>query len=122
MDGFSKFLGTVQMTSIAIGNNGRMSMRAGKNERIGASGETKVKAKFEDLEWGTNYNHEHDLGTDLWLHARDARRFDLGVLVGAQVKSSDDGDGSYFSRPTAGDEVEGWWYSESAQDHFKYWT
>ena len=122
MDGFSKFLGTVQMTSIAIGNNGRMSMRAGKNERIGASGETKVKAKFEDLEWGTNYNHEHDLGTDLWLHARDARRFDLGVLVGAQVKSSDDGDGSYFSRPTTGDEVEGWWYSESAQDHFKYWT
>lgn len=99
-----------------------MAMRAGKNERIGASGETKVKAKFEDLEWGANFNHEHDLGTDLWLHARDARRFDVGALVGAQVKSSDDEDGSYFSRPTTGEEVEGWWYAESAQDHFKYWT
>ncbi|WP_270242055.1 DUF4365 domain-containing protein, partial [Kocuria marina] len=71
-----------------------MTMRAGRNERIGASGETKVKAKFEDLGWGASPNPtEHDLGTDLWVHARDARRFDLGVIVGVQVKSSDDGGG-----------------------------
>lgn len=104
-------------------DNGHMTMRAGRNERIGASGETKVKAKFEDLGWGASPNPtEHDLGTDLWVHARDARRFDLGVLVGVQVKSSDDGGGSYFSHPTTKNEVEGYWYSESDQDHFKYWT
>lgn len=97
-------------------------MRAGKTERIGTSGQSKVKAKFEDLEWGVNPNDDHDLGTDLWLQARDARRFDLGALAGAQVKSSDDGNGSYFSRPTSDKEVDGWWYSESVQDHFKYWT
>ena len=99
-----------------------MAMRASENERKGTAGQTKVKAKFEDLGWGANPNDDHDLGTDLWLHARDARRFDLGALVGAQVKSSDDEDGSYFSRPTGKNEVKGWWYSESSQDHFKYWT
>ncbi|WP_426733249.1 DUF4365 domain-containing protein [Glutamicibacter sp. 2E12] len=99
-----------------------MAMRAGKTERIGTSGQSKVKAKFEDLEWGANPNDDHDLGTDLWLQARDERRFDLGALVGAQVKSSDDASCSYFSRPSAAGEVDGWWYSESDQDHFKYWT
>ncbi len=103
-------------------HNGNMAMRAGKTERIGTSGQSKVKAKFEDLEWGANPNDDHDLGTDLWLHARDERRFDLGVLVGAQIKSSDDGDGSYFSSPSAAGEPDGWWYYESDQDHFKYWT
>lgn len=103
-------------------NNASMAMRASENERKGTAGQTKVKAKFEDLGWGANPNDDHDLGTDLWLHARDARRFDLGALVGAQVKSSDDEGGSYFTRPTGKNDVEGWWYSESSQDHFKYWT
>lgn len=99
-----------------------MVMRASKTERIGTAGQSRVKADFEDLEWGVNPNHDHDLGTDLWLQARDGRRFDLGALVGVQVKSSDDVDGSYFSRPAVIDNLEGWWYSESKQDHFKYWT
>lgn len=46
-----------------------------------------AKANFELLGWGAVENTTHDLGTDLFLMARDNRRFDLGLLVGAQVKN-----------------------------------
>lgn len=72
------------------------------------------------LHWGVAPNPiEHDLGTDLWLMARDARRFDLGALVGAQVKSGE----SWFKSPKRADSghVVGWWFSDSDGKHFKYW-
>lgn len=100
-------------------------MRAGKQERTATAGESAVVTQFEKLEWGVSRNPDHDLGTDLWLMARDRRRFDLGLLVGAQVKTSDDpGPASkYFKEPVRDEtgEVTGWWFRESEQKHFKYW-
>jgi len=69
--------------------------------------------------WGVADNPFHDLGTDLWLMARDARRFDLGLLVGAQVKTGP----SFFGEPVHGEtgDLKGWWFRESTRDHFSYW-
>lgn len=93
-------------------------MRAPENEATGTSGQSFVKAKFEALGWGAVLNPEHDLGTDLWLMARDLRRFDLGALVGAQVKSGP----SYFDESEVVDgKLAGWWYRENDDSHFSYW-
>ena len=52
----------------------------------GNIGETEVTAKLERLGWCVAPNPRHDVGTDLWLTARDSRLFDLGLAIGAQVK------------------------------------
>lgn len=96
-------------------------MRAPKNEATGTSGQSFVKGEFEELGWGAVPNPEHDLGTDLWLMARDENRFDLGALVGAQVKTGD----SYFKSAKTDEgsgEVVGWWYAEEDDSHFDYWS
>ena len=95
-------------------------MRASAEGLSGARGEVAVEDQFLGLNWGVAKNpREHDLGTDLWLMARDARRFDLGALVGAQAKRGR----SWFERPEYGEsgEVVGWWYPDTDR-HFKYWT
>lgn len=94
-------------------------MRASANAGKGSAGQSFVKGQFEELDWGANLNVEHDLGTDLWLMARDERRFDLRELVGVQVKTGN----SYFDSPEHDDagEVAGWWYAESDDSHFDYW-
>ena len=74
-------------------------MRAPAQEAPGTSGASMAKANFELLGWGAVENTTHDVGTDLFLMARDARRFDLGLLVGAQVKSGP----SYFKAPAYDD-------------------
>lgn len=91
-------------------------MRAPKNEAKGTSGQSYVKAQFEELGWGAVPNPEHDLGTDLWLMARDTRRFDLGALLGAQVKNW----ALEFGDPELHEGVEGWWFADS-EEHFEYW-
>jgi hypothetical protein len=94
-------------------------MRAPAQEAPGTSGASMAKANFELLGWGAVENTTHDVGTDLFLMARDARRFDLGLLVGAQVKSGP----SYFKAPAYDDESEhqvGWWFADD-QDHFDAW-
>ena len=58
--------------------------------------------------------------------ARDDRRFDLGLLVGAQVKTSEakSSTSKYFKEPKrdARGRVVGWWYRESlSDDHFDSW-
>lgn len=94
-----------------------MAMRAPKTEATGTSGQTFVKAHFEQLGWGVMPNPEHDLGTDMVLQARDEAGFDLGVLLGVQVKSGR----SNFKEPLVVDgEVSGWWFRED-EDHFNYW-
>lgn len=96
-------------------------MRAPQNEATGTSGQSFVKGEFEELGWGAVPNPEHDLGTDLWLMARDENRFDLGALVGAQVKTGE----SYFKSAKKDDEsgeVVGWWYAEEDDSHFDYWS
>lgn len=98
-----------------------MIMRAPENEALGTSGQSFVKAEFEELGWGAVANPEHDLGTDLWLMARDENRFDLGALMGAQVKTGE----SYFKSPKKDDktdEIVGWWYAEEKDSHFNYWS
>lgn len=77
--------------------------------------------QFEQLGWGVAPNPtQHDLGTDLWLQARDDRGFDLGAVVGAQVKSGD----SWFGSPSRDDsgQLVGWWFADTDGRHIKYWT
>ncbi len=92
------------------------AMRAPKNSAKGTSGQSFVKGQFEELGWGAVPNLEHDVGTDLFIMARDARRFDLGALVGAQVKNW----ALKFDSPAIHENREGWWYADD-EEHFDYW-
>ena len=76
-------------------------------------------AEFQKLGWAGLIDDRHDTGTDLYLRPRDSRRFELGVVMGAQVKTGV----SYFSSPhvDAQGETAGWWYKESDRRHFDYW-
>ena len=91
-------------------------MRASKNEAKGMSGESYVTAKLEEFGFGVVQNNRHDLGTDLLVFVRDQRGFDLGGLMGVQVKNWP----SLVKKPSADNGREGWWFPESA-DHFNYW-
>ena len=73
-------------------------MRAPKNEATGTSGESEVLAQFERLGWGGVIDSRHDTGTDLYLRPRDARRYELGAVMGVQVKTGS----SYFQIPAEG--------------------
>ncbi|GAB2497439.1 hypothetical protein GCM10027063_40870 [Promicromonospora xylanilytica] len=94
-------------------------MRAPINEATGTSGETEVHGEFERLGWAAVHDSRHDTGTDLFLRPRDARRFELGVVMGAQVKTGP----SFFRTPRTDDagSIDGWWYAESDRKHFDLW-
>jgi Domain of unknown function (DUF4365) len=100
-------------------------MRAPIQEPIATSGQSLAKSHLERLNWGVVENAYHDLGTDLILMHRDVDRFDRGMLMGAQVKTSASTDSGtkYFSESVkdAAGEVEGWWFRESTREHFDYW-
>jgi hypothetical protein len=86
----------------------------------GPQGLAAVERQFIRLRWGVVRNPvEHGLEPDLWLMARDSQGFDLGALVGAQVKSGD----SWFRSPEHDEtgHVVGWWFHDSDGEHFKYW-
>lgn len=95
-------------------------MRAPRNEATGTSGETEVLAQFERLGWAGVVDSRHDTGTDLFLRPRDRRRFELGVLIGAQVKTGP----SWFESPHRDGDgaVDGWWFSDGDREHVDYWT
>lgn len=95
-------------------------MRASPKDQTGNTGETEVTAKFERLGWGVAPNPRHDLGTDLWLMARDERLFDLGLVVGAQVKTGP----SYFDKEErdALGVLLGWWFRDSDRSHIDAWA
>jgi hypothetical protein len=78
-----------------------MPKQASVQETFGTTGQSRVTAQFERMNWGVAPNPYHDLGTDLWLMARDDRRFDLGLLVGVQVKTSESKSekSKYFKEP-----------------------
>src|SRR5258705_4041147 len=82
-----------------------MAKQASVQEAVGRAGQSRVTAQFEELNWGVASNPYHDLGTDLWLMARDDRPFDLGLLVGAQVKTSETRTAAskYFKEPKRDD-------------------
>ncbi len=94
-------------------------MRASAKVVTGNVGETEVTAKFERLGWGVAPNPRHDVGTDLWLSARDERLFDLGLLVGAQVK----GGPSWFKKPCrdGSGALVGWWFTDDDREHIDAW-
>ena len=94
-------------------------MRAPANEATGTSGESEVLAQFERLGWGGVIDSRHDTGTDLYLRPRDARRYELGAVMGAQVKTGP----SYFKSPQKDAEgtITGWWFAEDDREHFDYW-
>jgi len=93
-------------------------VRAPAQEQVGSTGATLVKAAFERLGWGVAVNPEHDLGTDLFVMARDERRFDLGQVVGVQVKAGR----RYFKhRSRSGGAVVGWWFRDDDRAHIDAW-
>ena len=94
-------------------------MHASRQERTGTTGLYEVMADFTRIGWGPVPNGFHDLGTDLYIQARDDRLLDLGAVVGAQVK----GGQYWFRRPErdGAGAVAGWWFYESDERHFDYW-
>ena len=93
-------------------------VRASRQEQVGGAGVSEVSAAFERLGWGVVENSRHDLGTDLFVLARDERLFDLGMVVGVQVKTG--GEGSrYFREPVRDDEghLRGWWFRDDDRRH-----
>ena len=95
-------------------------MRVSEQSETERDGLRKVRDAFEGIRWGPVPNPEHDLGTDLLVMARDERRFDRALIVGAQVKAGP----SYFSarKRAKGEPVAGWWYYEPDADHFDDWV
>ena len=94
-------------------------MRASHQEQTGTAGQNRAAADFEDLGWGPIPNYQHDLGTDLFLQVRDERRVQLGLMVGAQVKSG----ASFFTEVERDDggQVQGWWFRDADGRHFDAW-
>lgn len=94
-------------------------MRASEQEQTGGAGASEVSAAFERLGWGPVENNRHDLGTDLFVQVRDERGYDLGLIVGAQVKTGP----SYFTEPErdATGRCSGWWYRDSDRSHVDAW-
>lgn len=95
------------------------TMRATKQEQTGGAGVSGVAGAFERLDWGVAENGRHDLGTDLFVCARDIRLFDLGLVVGVQVKTGR----SYFDEPAHGPrgELLGWWFRDRNRAHVDAW-
>jgi HEAT repeat protein len=85
----------------------------------GTAGESFVKWTFERLGWGVATNSDSDLGTDLFVMARDERLFDLGLVIGVQVKT-----GPRWFRESARapeGEVLGWWFRDDTRVHIDSW-
>lgn len=94
------------------------AVRASKQKQIGDAGELAVALAFKRMGWGVAPNPD-DLGTDLFVMARD-RRWDLGLLAGVQVKTSPSGFRS-VKRDSAG-VVVGWWFRDRDREHVDAWA
>lgn len=84
----------------------------------GDIGETAVELFFKQLGWGPLSTSTQDLGTDLLIQLRTEALVDLGMLLGAQVKTGS----SWFDEPGTVDGREGWWYRENSMSHADYWS
>jgi hypothetical protein len=94
-------------------------VRQPEKKQLGAQGEAAVTLAFAALGWGVATAPDHDIGTDLFLLARDSRLFDVGLVVGAQVRTG----GSFFDEPVLAESgsVTGWWFRQSDRKHVDYW-
>jgi hypothetical protein len=95
-------------------------MRTSDTQRTEILGIGAVEKAFSALHWAPLNTSKFDIGTDLVLMARDARRFDLGLYIGAQVKSGP----SRFKKPEKdGDAITGWWwYDPKPEKHLNAWA
>jgi hypothetical protein len=94
-------------------------LRASESEQTASAGIGAVASAFARLKWGVAENARHDLGTDLFLLARDERLFDLGLVVGAQVKTGQ----WYFDEPLHEDgALKGWWFRDDDRSHVDAWA
>ena len=94
-------------------------MRGSERHQTGDAGESFVNGQFKELGWGVAPNPDSDLGTDLFVMARDERLFDLGLVVGVQVKT-----GRWWFREEAFDAdggLLGWWFRDDDRDHIDAW-
>lgn len=91
-------------------------MRANSTEAKGTSGQHFVMALLQEVGWAALSNPDHDLGTDLWVLPRDERRFDLGLMLGFQVKNGR----SFVANKVTVDGRDGWWLPES-RGHLESW-
>jgi hypothetical protein len=101
--------------------------RASKSGQIGSAGEKKVCGAFDLIGWGAVINPPlHDLGTDLFVQARDDRLFDSGLVVGVQVKTGESAasESGTFDEPIKNDEgaVTGWWFRDTDGSHLNTWA
>ncbi|MFF2347674.1 DUF4365 domain-containing protein [Pseudarthrobacter sp. NPDC058119] len=93
-------------------------MRQPDRVQRGDIGETAVELFFKQLGWGPLSTSSQDLGTDLLIQLRTEELVDLGLLLGAQVKTGS----SWFEESGTVDGREGWWYRESSMSHADYWS
>jgi hypothetical protein len=94
-------------------------VRQSETGQLGVQGEAAVKLAFTELGWAVaTADQGSDLGTDIFLLVRDNRLFDLGLLIGVQVKAGE----SFFKSPKRDEsgEVVGWWFQRD-RAHFDYW-
>jgi Inorganic H+ pyrophosphatase/Domain of unknown function (DUF4365) len=104
-----------------VPDNQGVVVRASPQELTGGVGVSEVTADLQRIGWGpVALNAQHDLGTDLFVQVRDARRFDRGLVVGVQVK----GGPEWFKDPVRAEDgsLLGWWYYEPKVDHFGDWV
>jgi hypothetical protein len=93
--------------------------RASESEQTASAGISAVASAFARIKWGVAENSRHDLGTDLFLLARDERLFDLGLVIGAQVKTGS----SYFNESLyEASELKGWWFRDDDRAHVDAWA
>lgn len=95
--------------------------RASRNGQTGRSGETAVKGILENLDWGPVPVLEHDVGTDFFVQVRDTDLFELGLLLGVQVKSEKRYFGAAARKKALSLDQPGWQYAPRSQDDVPYW-
>jgi len=96
-------------------------LREDETTQTGDTGEIEVAANFSRIGWGPVPNTRRDLGTDIFVQARDSRRFDLVLFVAVQVKTGE----SFFSGEQEfgpDGSVVGWWYYKEHAQHFDDWV
>lgn len=91
-------------------------MRASPTVGLGDVGQKAAFGEFSRKGFGPLENPTHDLGTDLFVQLRDSEGFDLGLMLGVQVKTGP----SYLSTPGSVDGEIGWWFFADAR-HANYW-
>jgi len=94
--------------------------QAPSTEAAGTAGESFVQARLQRLGFGVIGNPKHDLGIDLFIMVRDARRFDRLILMMAQSKAGD----SYFDAPEYDGDGNCWAGGDAEPDaeHFDDWV